>query len=285
MIENKGVILGNRESDWIAGSNSQIEYKIENPSGNWTDYLPQEEWQYDPIGFDTMACVTFSALSILETLYSFKTGTKRNFSDRFTATLSGTLPTGNYLWRVGDSIRKDGLVDESDWPMIDNPKWDTYYTMPPIGIINKAKEFLKEWQVQYEVIDFSRESLLKHILQAPIQVVFPNHAVMLFSTTEQIYKYFDSYSPFVKERSGSFIFAQKYILNKKTMYTLFKGTNGEIYAQGNGYIRHIANLYTLRKGQGREWADFGSNEDNIPQGGMAFPEAEEIAFLPNDSMV
>lgn len=220
-MENKGVILGSRDTDWIAGISSKIVYKVELPSGDWTPYLPLEEWQWHTIGFDTMACVTFSALNVLETLYFFKTGIRRNFSDRFTATLSGTMKTGNYLWKVGDSIRKDGLVDESEWGMIDNPTWDAYYTMPPIEVINKAKEFLKDWEVHYEVIDFTRESLLKHIKQAPVQVVIPGHAVMLFATTEQIYKYFDSYKPWEKERSDGFIFAQKYVLlplNEKPMY-------------------------------------------------------------------
>lgn len=285
---NRGVILGSREGDWIAGGISGITYKEELPSGDWTPYLPLEEWQWHTIGFDTMACVTFSALNVLETLYFFKTGIRRNFSDRFTAVMSGTMKTGNYLWKVGDSIRKDGLVDEADYPMIDNPTWDTYYVTPPIEVINKAKEFLKDWEVHYEVIDFTRESLLKHIKQAPIQVVIPGHAVMNFLTTDQIYKYFDSYAPFQKDRPEGFIFAQKYVLLPLTntfMYTLFKNTQGEVYAQGNGYIRHIANLYTLRKGQGKDWADYGSNEDNIPQGSMAYPEAEEIAFLIPDSQV
>ena len=131
--------------------------------------------------------------------------------------MSGTTPNGNWQWKVGDSIRKDGLALEQDWPMIDNPSWDTYYTAPPIEVINKAKDFLKDWQVNYEFIDFTKESLIKHLKQAPIQVVFPNHAVMLFATTEQVYRYFDSYLPFIKERSEGFITAMKLVLTKKTM--------------------------------------------------------------------
>lgn len=289
-VKNYGVILGSREGDWIAGGISGITYEEVLPSGDWTPYLPLEEWQWHTIGFDTMACVSFSALNVLETLYFFKTGVRRNFSDRFTAIMSGTMKIGNYLWKVGDSIRKDGLVDEADYPMIDNPTWDTYYVTPPIEVINKAKEFLKEWEVHYEVIDFTRESLLKHIKQAPIQVVIPGHAVMNFLTTDQIYKYFDSYAPFQKDRPEGFIFAQKYVLlpiTNKPMYTLYKDPlkTSEIYAFGNGYKRHIANLYTIRKGKGKEWEY--ENEGTIPFADMAvfanIPEAEEICFLPNDS--
>src|SRR3990167_4447939 len=296
-IRNHGVILGSRDGDWIAGSTSQIVYKEELPSGDWTPYLPLEEWQWNPNGFDTMACVSFSALNALETLYFFKTGIRRNFSDRFSATMSGTMKIGNYLWKVGDSIRKDGLVDELLWPAIpieQNPQWDDYYITPPIDVINKAKEFLNEWEVQYEVIDFTRESLIKHLKQAPVQVVIPGHAVMNFLTTEQVYKYFDTYNPFQKDRPEGFIFAQKYVLlstNTKPMYTLKRDPLkvSEIYAFGNGYKRHVAGLFTLRKGQGKEWADYKSNEDNIPFATETefanTPEVEEICFLPNDSQV
>lgn len=240
-IKNRGVILGSRDTDWIAGETSKIVYKEENPSGDWTAYLPDGEWQYNPIGFDALACVTFSSLNVLETLYFFKTGTKRNFSDRFTAYMSGTTHEGNFTWKVGDSIRNDGLVDEADWRFPDNPTWDTYYAAPTIDVINKAKDFLKDWQVNYEIIDFTRESLIYHLKQAPIQVILPGHAVMLFATTEQVYRYFDSYGnpSFVKERSEPFIYAQKYVLTKKTiMKTVQPVGDNRVYAEdsdGNLY--------------------------------------------------
>ena len=290
MNENKGVLLGNRETDWgFAGAASQIVYKEELPSGDWTPYLPLEEWQWSPVGFDTMACVSFSALNVIEALYFFKTGFRRNFSDRFTATLSGTMPTGNYLWKVGDSIRKDGLVDESDWQFVKNPTWEKYYVMPPIEIINKAKEFLKEWEVQYEVIDFSRESLLKHIRQAPLQVVIPGHAVMNFLTTDQIYRYFDTYSPFIKDRPEGFVFAQKYVLlpiTKKYMYSLVKNPlkTSEIYAVIGTTKRHIGNYYTLSQGNGVEWSFVSTNDIPFADEAAfaALTEGAEIIFTPHD---
>lgn len=235
-LKNRGVLFGNRLSDWQASGVTGITYQELNPSGDWTPWLPLGEWQWKENGFDSLACVTFSALNILETLYFFHTGKQVNFSDRFTATLSGTTPSGNYQWKVGDSIRKDGLVLEKEWAMIENPTWETYYTMPPIEVINSARKFLEEWQVNYEFIDFTKESLVKHLKQAPIQVVFPNHAVMLFANTEQVYKYFDSYAPFVKERSEGFVSAMKLVLTKKTiMLDLYKEANREaVYAKING---------------------------------------------------
>ena len=71
--KNHGVLLGNRETDWgFAGAASQIVYKEELPSGDWTPYLPLEEWQWSNIGWDSMACVSFSATSVIETILNHK---------------------------------------------------------------------------------------------------------------------------------------------------------------------------------------------------------------------
>ena len=71
--KNHGVLLGNRETDWgFAGAASQIVYKEELPSGDWTPYLPLEEWQWSNIGWDSMACVSFSANNCIETILNHK---------------------------------------------------------------------------------------------------------------------------------------------------------------------------------------------------------------------
>lgn len=233
-MENTGVILGERRGDWRAGGpETKIVYKEELPSGDWTPYLPPGEWQRFENALDVMACVTFSALNVLETLYYFHTGKRKNFSDRFTATMSGTTMQGNYLFKVGDSIRNDGLVDEADWPkpefLSGEDPWKTYYQAIQVAVIDKGREFwAKEClQPNNEFIDFSKESLIHHLKQAPIQVVFPSHAVMLFTTTEQVYRYFDTYDPFVKDRQDGFVSAMKYVLTKKTMFELWQAEGGD----------------------------------------------------------
>ena len=218
MAINYGVIEGQRDTDWIAG---QIPYEIRNPNGDWTPYLPPGEWQKNSV-IDSMACVTFSALNSIETQYKFLTGKDRNFSDRFTAKMSNTTTNGNYLWRVGDSIRQhadgsgDGLVDEIVWPTEGNFDWAKYYEPIPEFVKGKGKEFLMEWDVKYEFIDFNKDSLIYHLKQSPIQVVIPGHAVLNFLTTQQVIKYFDSYEPFIKE-TQSISSALKYVLTRKTM--------------------------------------------------------------------
>lgn len=243
--KNLGVIHGQRNSDWVGGT---IPYQTNVPDGDWTKWLPPWEWQYVN-NFDLMACVSFSALNVLETLYYFQTGLQRNFSDRFTARMSGTTPQGNWLWKVGDSVRKDGLVDEMAWSTPQGATWDTYYSTVDIEVINKAKEFLKEWTINYEFIDFTRESLMYHLKQSPIQVVFPNHAVMNFYTAADVYKYFDSYAPFVKERQEGFTSALKYILTKNNdmLFEQVKTADSpDVYLVRNGHKTLVRNQNVIK---------------------------------------
>lgn len=212
---NYGIIEGRRASDYLGGT---LPYEERNPSGDWTSYLPLGEWQANNF-FDTFACVTFSALNSLETQYKFLTGQSRNFSDRFTARMSDTIPTvGNTLWRVGDSVRGDGIVDEAVWPSPDNYTEVTYYSPIPQEVKEKGKEFLKDWSVAYEWVDTDKASLIKHLKHSPLQAVIPGHAVLNFFTTQDIINYFDSYEPFLKQ-VNNITWAFKYVLTpiKKTM--------------------------------------------------------------------
>ena len=143
-IKNYGVLLGQRRTDYIAGT---LPYEVRNSSGDWEQYLPTGEKQFNR-NMDTMACVSFSALNAIEVQYKFLTGEEINLSDRFTATMSGTTPKGNYLWKVADSLRHDGVVPEYSWPSPQDFTWDTYYSPVPVDTINQAKDFLDSWEVR-----------------------------------------------------------------------------------------------------------------------------------------
>lgn len=245
-MENQGVILGQRNTDYVSGRiGASLPYEVRVPDGNWEQYLPVGEIQRNS-NTDLMACVSFSALNAIETQLRFF-GDERNLSDRFTAMMSGTTKQGNYLFRVVDSIRHDGVVLEEEYPAPENYNWDTYYTAPPIEIINRAKEFLGEYEVKYEWILNTKESMLHHIKHAPIQIVIFNHthAVMSFYREEDIIHYFDSYDPFIK-KVRDISTPLKIVLNKKKkkMKLIIKGT--EQYLRGaDGKDRHVYNEATL----------------------------------------
>ena len=253
--QNTGIIEGFRASDYAGGT---LPYEVLMPDGNWTLYVPPGEWQLIN-AVDVMGCVSFSALNILETLYYFKTGQRINFSDRFTARMSGTTIDGNWLWKVADSIRKDGLVLENVWPApINNMTWENYYATPPMEIVNMGKDFLKDWTISYEFIDITKESLMYHLRQSPIQVVFPNHAVELVYTNEQLNRIFDTYAPFIKERSSGFTSALKYVLRKKNNMSEkdvrqlqalegYKDESGVLYWTGKPLSEYLAARLTDKK--------------------------------------
>ena len=184
-----------RDRDWVAGEVSGIKYESRVPSGDWTMYLPDDEWQTG-VYFDTFGCVSFSALNSLETqlrwmlfnnkLTASQIGTLRslgildvnnvpNLSDRFTAKMSGTTSQGNYLMAVADSIRNDGVIAESHWnyPRLQRTPpfvWEDYYQEIPQELKNLGKEWRKIFTVRAEWIETTRASIVKHIKQAPLQI-------------------------------------------------------------------------------------------------------------------
>lgn len=215
-IKNRGVLEGKRPEDYLFGVSSPIVYEERNPSGDWTPYLPTYEKQFSS-NMDSMACVTFSCLNSLEIQHKFLTGTERNFSDRFIAKLSGTTTAGNYLWKVADTVRKCGLIDEADLPMTPNMTWDQFYAEISQDLQNKGLEFLKMWDVKYEWVSVYKPDLMIQLKHAPIQVTIPGHAVVNIFCEGDVQKFFDTYEPFVKTYNQSFVSALKIILTQKTM--------------------------------------------------------------------
>lgn len=198
-IINRGVILGNQDTDYIAGVNSPIRYEVLNPSGDWTAYAPTRERQSFSWG-DTMACVSFSALNCVETQIKFLTGNEINLSDRFLAKASGTTPDGNYLWKVADTLRKRGCPLEALYPSTgDFSSWNEYYIEIAENIFLEALKTLAVYDIAYEFIPLTREDLIKHIKHAPIQIVVPGHAICSLLSENDIITYLDTYDPFIKQ--------------------------------------------------------------------------------------
>jgi hypothetical protein len=82
---SKGLLIRpQRLNDWALGGLTPLDFKFSNPDGDWSDYLPADEFQ-NRWSYDRMACVTYSILNCLEILYFYQTGTGKNFSDRFLA--------------------------------------------------------------------------------------------------------------------------------------------------------------------------------------------------------
>lgn len=238
---NKGVIIKpKRRTDYRFGA---LNENIVNPSGDWTDYLPANEKQNR--GVETMACVTFSALNCLEILHIFQYGYEVNWSDRFTAKMSGTTRRGNWLTSVGDSIRHDGLVLEKDYPSVWT-SWDDYYKEISTEIINKAQKH----QVNYEwIVPSDSDGLCYALKVAPIQVIVHawdkavngiyqktskplNHAVTLVNAVYgEYWEVFDSYDNFIKKLAWDYIIKHgfRYSIKKNNMKFLKEKGKPAVY--------------------------------------------------------
>lgn len=194
---NTGLIIeAPRPTDWVAGSETGMALETRNHMSDWTVFLPSDERQ-SSIYFDTMACVTFSALNSLEAQMRAHIAYQRlpratiewlrdngyfndrlefNLSDRFTAKMSGTTRKGNTFVNVWDSMRKHGVLPEADWPYprektVPAFDWDDYYSEIPQNLKDKAKKFLDYFTISYEWVPVA--AIKEHLKHAPIQIAAP----------------------------------------------------------------------------------------------------------------
>lgn len=210
-FKNYGVINEIRDTDYLAGT---LPYEIRNESGDWTWYVPKGENQYSQ-ATDTMACVSFSFLNCLETQVKFLTGQEIDFSDRFLAKISNTTHQGNYLSVVADAFRHNGCVIENEWPAPANFTWEEYYAEIPQEVKDKALGIRELYEVTYEWVDVDNPSLQHHLKQAPLQLVIPGHAICGVYEQADIFKFFDSYAPYLKDYTNPPMYAMKIVLTLK----------------------------------------------------------------------
>lgn len=221
LLQEQGVQV----KDWRFGGVTGIIPEVLQVGGDWTEYLPVYEPQSS--SFDTMSCVTYSALNCLETMYSRKYGVEENFSDRYIAKLSGTKTTGNYLSKVANSILKYGLVSEKLWPYEGN-NWTEYMSDIPVDLIQAGQESLDKYKINWEwIVDRDAKTLMDALEYSPVQVTVyawespsngiyqrtdrvTNHAVMLYGYKK--YEYwliYDHYENNIKRLAWDFKFGHR----------------------------------------------------------------------------
>lgn len=173
MKQDKGLLIHKEYDvrDWRFGGVSGIERTILRGDGNWAAHRPKKENQHFTY-FDTMGCVSFSALNCLEYMYDNKYRESLNFSDRFTAKMSGTTKAGNYFTHVGKSIQEDGLLyeDEYDFDGSREAKleWDDYYQEIDTSLKGTAATRKEFFETFYEWVNL--DDLYKALQYSPIQI-------------------------------------------------------------------------------------------------------------------
>lgn len=181
----------NLDTDFIAGAETGILSIPVLPSSDWRPFLPTNATQLMKTSDgkshgDTNACVSFGGVQSVETQLNFQiknslvsadnlawlhtngyidTNGSVLLSKRFTAKMSGTVPTnGNSLPAVWGSLKNNGAVPESIWPMpvaqfdalaatgCNNIQdyWDIYYIAVPQSLIDLGKQFAARFPILYE---------------------------------------------------------------------------------------------------------------------------------------
>ncbi|MDQ3158780.1 MAG: peptidoglycan-binding protein [bacterium] len=251
--------------NYVMGAYTKLTAVARMPSMQWADFLPTREKQH-AFNFDTLSCTTFSALNqcemqgrwLLDNGYInlaqlawlqengyFDENGNLNFSDRFTAIMSGTTKWGNDFVTVWESIRKDGLLPERDFPF-QASSFEDYQDRSKITsvMIGKAKEFLKIFDFKYEWVFFKESETFTEAEQAKIKealthaplhigIAIPaTHAITLYSNEQDV---LDHYEPFTYKYKGSIHFGMKGYMNVKEntkvyIYTktLKKGDKGNL---------------------------------------------------------
>lgn len=252
--------------DFVLGSANQALKVVLSPERDYTKYLPVAEAQAR--NFDSYSCVSFSADNNLEIIYKRQFGTEVNWSDRFTSSMSGTVPNqGNGFKTVADSIRKNGMVLEEDYPFGGVDDYE-YVKKPAQNVIDKGQAWLLAFEVQYEWVDWGgchAQKLYDALQFGPLKVSADatalrtgdisnavNHAVTIYKGIEgKSFSIFDHYDAYTYDVPWKFYFgsAMQYSLLKKKFVPLVMVYNKpEIYALFGSTACHITDENTWNYG-------------------------------------
>lgn len=227
-IKQTGLIIEfPKPTSYVAGLESPIS-AVRNPSGDWSNYLPDPENQFAP-SFDTMSCTTFSATNCVEiNLRLLPESTKQelralgfdekfNISKRFTAIMSGTTAQGNTFEKVADSLRNTGFIPEQDFPFGDAKTFAEYHDRSKItsAMIEKAKKVAALVDVMYDWVFFDQnpdftddqfDATSEALKVSPVQIGIQTpatHAISLIKEEKRAgkpwLKVFDHYPNYIFE--------------------------------------------------------------------------------------
>lgn len=157
------------DSDYRFGGATKLPTNILRSNGDWKKFLPEIEYQRKN-DVETSACVTFATHNALETLFAAQYGMKVNFSERYTAKLSGTTKDGNSPQKVIEYIRKYiGTIPDTMLPFDDSIKsWDKFYSGIQFNHLLIGLQWILRWNVQHEWVDGTHEAMKDALKFSPL---------------------------------------------------------------------------------------------------------------------
>lgn len=166
-----GFIVPTIEPDhYILGGLSSLPQDIIRVDGDWTPYLPDFESQLQK-NFDSDGCTVYGTENALEILVKHNTSKIVNYSKRFIYNVVGITPPGSDPHTVAETIRKDGVVLQSD--LLDTTdSLNEFETPRPMttDLLIKGQQWLNkyafghEWLWNTQPDRFTRLTLMKQAL-------------------------------------------------------------------------------------------------------------------------
>ncbi len=188
---------------------------------DWTPYAPTDADVQESGRTETNACVSFSAIHIIEMLIKYRSGQEIDLSERALAKLSNTQPTGNYFTNVFATLNNKPLLLEQNWPIPDDDyTWSEFYETVPPNLVAAGMQF--KFQMKAIPVNKAAEYLNYAPLWAEIRLSpSVTHAVALLTPTT----YFDSYAKLIKPLAYPII----------NLYLLTFMSNTLLVKKGNEY--------------------------------------------------
>ena len=239
-VRDYGLILDEITPDNYVLGGGMVPREVIRPNSDWDMFLPDREIQHND-SIDTSNCTGFAFANNIEILMYALFGRRLNYSDRFIGINAGTWPPGNTPHRVGEAIRKRGMVLENLLPFDDSIKTiSEYYSPKPMpkwiaevgGKWRDEYEFKHEWVFKNKVsIKRKRELLFEALKYSPVCVSvrawqsmpmgeygevyykepgdIDTHLTVLYGHQDRkFWKVFDTYDNTIKLLDGNYDFLQ-----------------------------------------------------------------------------
>ncbi len=116
-----------------------------------------------------MACATFHTINPIEIILYALFKVQENYSERFTAKVSGTTMAGNDPHVVAEYIRKVGLVSESEWPFSEDIKtFEDYYKPLPAKLFDIARKWLDQYDFKHDTVPSNPAAMMEALKYSPL---------------------------------------------------------------------------------------------------------------------
>lgn len=201
-MQNTGIIHDSivAASPHIGGLTTDMPVIVAN--GDWEPWLPEFERQ-SKLGLETMNCVQFSFLNVLEATARFH-GKSLNLSDRFLYWASGCTANGNNYSACYYGFKTKGAPAEQFWAWLVAMSREVYGEEPPEDIKKEALKIFESWDLgMLRYVSPTIKAMKEALKRGPLWFCNETHSMMMYRI-DDIIRVFDTYPGNTGDGKGSF---------------------------------------------------------------------------------